>query len=64
MSYGKTIKKYRLERKMTQVELAKKAGLTDVWISHLENERRKPSLETAIKLADALLITLDDLAGR
>jgi len=64
MSYGKTIKKYRLERKMTQVELAKKAGLTDVWISHLENERRKPSLKTAIKLADALLITLDDLAGR
>ena len=47
----------------TQSALAQKAGLTASAISMIESGDRDPSLATAIKLAQALDITLDELAG-
>lgn len=44
----------RKELGLTQKELAKKAGTTQTVISRIENVSVKPSLESLIKIADAL----------
>lgn len=58
------IKKIRESKTMTQVELARKSGLTAAWISHFENGRRLPSLPSFIRIADALEVTLDSLINK
>ncbi|MBT4129637.1 MAG: helix-turn-helix transcriptional regulator [Gammaproteobacteria bacterium] len=54
---------YRNMRGMSQTRLAKVSGVTSSAISMLEARGRNPSLETAMKLAKALDVTLDQLAG-
>ncbi len=44
----------RKKRGLTQKELAKKVGTTQAVVSRLENASVKPSLETIIKIAEAL----------
>jgi transcriptional regulator with XRE-family HTH domain len=44
----------RKERGLTQKELAEKVGTTQAVISRLENASVKPSLETILKIAEAL----------
>ncbi len=44
----------RKERGLTQTELAEKAGTTQTVVSRLENVSVRPSLETVIRLAEAL----------
>ena len=64
IKFKENLRAYRQARSMTQKELAKKTGLTHEWISHYENGRRLPSLQNLIKLADALNISIDELARR
>lgn len=50
---------------LTQAALAARAGLSVVAVFHLEQGRRSdPKVSTLAKLADALGVTLDRLAGR
>ncbi len=49
----------RKKRKMTQQDLAEKAGTTQAVISRLENATVMPSMETIIKIADALGAAVD-----
>ena len=49
---------------MSQVELAKKAGLQSTAISHFETGTRSPSFDNLRKLSDALIISTDFLMGR
>lgn len=60
-SFGKTIKKFRNERKLTQRELAEKVGVDVTYISKIENDRLEhtPSLKTIRKLA--LVLGIDEL---
>jgi transcriptional regulator with XRE-family HTH domain len=48
---------------LSQYALAQKAGISKQSLSTLELGTRQPSLETAMKLAKALGITIDQLAG-
>lgn len=48
-------------RKITQAELAKRTGLARPYLSNLEHGKGKPSIESGIKIAKALGVTLDDL---
>lgn len=50
--------------KWTQADLAKATGLQPAAISHFECGQRLPSLPNAVKLADALRVSLDWLTGR
>lgn len=53
------IKRLRLERGMTQMELAAKAGIDRVaTISDLENNRGNPTLQTLNQIAEALDVSL------
>ena len=51
------IKQIREEQNMSQKELADKAGITQQFMCDIEHGRRKPSIDTAIKIAGALNIT-------
>ena len=51
------IKERREELGLTQKELAEKAGITQSFLCDIEQGRSKPSIDTAIKIADALNIS-------
>ena len=54
----------RGQRGLTQVELGTRAGVAPAAVSHFETGQRVPSLETLVKLADALDTSIDALVGR
>lgn len=60
MTFAYSLNNLRLEREMTQAELAEAAGLSTTIISDYENRKKCPSLENAKAIADALSIFLDD----
>jgi transcriptional regulator with XRE-family HTH domain len=59
---GKRIKQRREHRGLTQTELAKRAGLSRIYIAKLEaGERQSPSLPVLERIAKALGVKLVDL---
>lgn len=58
---GKRIALIRKQNGITQEQLAEKAELSNVYISHIENSRSIPSLETLMKICSALDITPDEV---
>lgn len=63
MKFGKILKDLRLEKNLTQAQLAKKADLATSCIAMLENDERTPSANTLISLATALDVSVDYLLG-
>lgn len=61
---GKSIKNARKNAKFTQIDLAKKIGVTHSAISFWENDVNIPNVKDCWKIADALGITIDELVGR
>lgn len=51
----------RIAKGMSHSELAKKIGMTRPAISHIENDRRKPSLVAAIRIAHGLGKNLSEI---
>lgn len=58
---GQTIKKQRIEKKKTQLEVAENTGISRSYLSDIENGRYMPSVGTLIKLASFLEIDLNFL---
>ena len=56
---GKTIKKLRKLHNISQERLADKANLTQQHISRIEQGTNTPSIETLIKLSEALRVSID-----
>lgn len=54
MNFGKLIKKLRLERGITQNDLAQYANVTFATINKIENEKGGVKLETLNKILDVL----------
>jgi transcriptional regulator with XRE-family HTH domain len=52
--FGRRLRELRLERGMTQHALAAASGLTDAYVSNMENGFAVPSLTTVLRLAVAL----------
>lgn len=61
MEFGKNLKKLRMERGMSQKELAVCAGVSDSAISSYEQRGKLPQLDAAVAIADALGVSLDTL---
>lgn len=57
------IKVFREHRRMTQAALAAAAGIDKVYVSQIETGRRIGSLATLQRIAAALKVDLDDIAG-
>ncbi|SDC31710.1 MULTISPECIES: helix-turn-helix domain-containing protein [unclassified Candidatus Frackibacter] len=55
-SIGQVIKEERRSKNIKQVDLAKKAGISNTYLSDIENERTEPSIKTIRNIARALNI--------
>ena len=64
MTIGQSIRRQRENKGMTQIALAKRIGIPNVYISWWETDRNIPSIFHAVCLADVFEITLDELVGR
>jgi XRE family transcriptional regulator of biofilm formation len=59
---GKNIRKYRLQKKMSQDRLSKLADVAFHTITKIESgDTPNPTIDTVKKIADALGVSLDDL---
>ena len=64
MVLSKRIKELRLEKGLTQTQLAEKAGINQSMIARWERGEREPFASAVLKLADALECTCVYLLGR
>lgn len=58
---GQRVKEIRLQSKVTQAVLAEWIDMSDTYISHIETAKKRASLKTLVKIADALGVTLNQL---
>lgn len=58
-SIGRNIRKYRIEKKLRQEDLAELAGLSTNYVGAVERGEKLPSLETFIDLVNTLGVSAD-----
>ena len=58
---GLNLKKYRLEKGLTQENLAEKVGIHPTYVGKLEGGKNNPSTKMLYKITRALGIKLSDL---
>jgi transcriptional regulator with XRE-family HTH domain len=57
--YGAAVRQHRLLVRLSQEELADRAGLDRTYVSGIERGRRNPSLRILQNISDALGVDLD-----
>jgi DNA-binding XRE family transcriptional regulator len=62
--FAECLRMYRAKADVTQAELAKSVGVDAQSVINWEKGVYMPSLRTTVKLADALGVSIDQLAGR
>lgn len=58
---GKSIRKIREEKEITQEQLALEAGLNRAYIGYIERGERNPTLKTLEKIAKILKVSTKEL---
>lgn len=58
---GARVREKREEQGISQEQLSELSGLSTVYISLIENARKKPSLSSLLKVCNALNVTMDEL---
>ncbi|MDD6213161.1 MAG: helix-turn-helix transcriptional regulator [Clostridiales bacterium] len=61
MAVRNTLRDIRLERNLTQEDLAKAAGSCSRTISRIERGERNPSLEMALRLSQFLNVDVEEI---
>ncbi len=61
IALGKRVKKLREQAKRTQEEMANRTHLTQTYISLLETGKRRASMKTLEKIANAIGVKVRDL---
>jgi transcriptional regulator with XRE-family HTH domain len=64
MSFDKRLGELRKTKKFSQGQLAEKAGIHANILGRYERGEAKPSIDIALKLAEALEVSLDYLVGK
>ncbi len=59
--FGKALRKYRKEQKMTLEEMAEKLEISAVYLSELERGNKMPKLSTFVDIANRLSLSADYL---
>ncbi|MDO4293624.1 MAG: helix-turn-helix transcriptional regulator [Eubacteriales bacterium] len=62
--FGKQLQQYRERAGYSQEALAERIECSTIFISYIERGEKSPSLDTLLKLANALDISIDLLFGR
>ena len=60
-SIGKRVKAIRKKKKLTQIQLAEKAYISESYIALIELDKRNPSTDVIIRLAEILGVSSDYL---
>lgn len=63
MDLGLKIKELRIERRMTQKDLADEMGLVMATISSYENNNSQPNIDKLIHLSKLFHVTIDEIVG-
>lgn len=58
---GRRVKESRIQKHMSQETLAELIDLSVTYISHIETAKKQASLESLVRIADALGVTVDNL---
>ncbi len=58
---GENLKKIRINKNITQTELAEKLGVDKSFVSNLENGKNNPTLSTISNIAQALEVSVNEL---
>lgn len=64
MNFSDRLKELRAEKNVTQIELAKKTGLSNGCIAMLEISKREPTRSTLVALSNFFECSIDYLLGR
>ena len=56
---GRRVKEARRRKQTTQAELAEQTDMSVSYISHIETGKKKASLESLVRIANALGVTVD-----
>lgn len=60
-AFGRTVRKARRDRELSQEALADRAGLSSKHVGEIERANKDPRLTTVLKLAQALEVRSGDL---
>ncbi len=60
MKYGKALRSIRRKSRMTQKELAADCGLTSSYVSHIEADRKKPTLDALEAICKSLKVKMSE----
>jgi len=58
---GRTLKQARLDKKLTQAQVAEMAGIKTGNLSKIENGKRNITLQTLLRIALAMKVSLKDI---
>ena len=61
MQFNTKLREVRIEQGLTQAELAQVAGISRSFLAQLENKHKNPSIQTLIKLSNALNVVVSEL---
>lgn len=64
MHLGPLIRRYRKEKKLTLKAVAKKAGVSEGFLSQVENNVNSPSVETLMKICSSIGFNAGDLLNQ
>lgn len=60
LTFGNFIRNARLEKNLTQSEVAARAKVEQAYLSKVERDAREPSLTIALRICDALELDIND----
>ncbi|MGM8203474.1 helix-turn-helix domain-containing protein [Escherichia coli] len=63
MTFGENLKAIRKKMKLTQQEMADKMGISQSYLSDMENSRKCPCVNTALLTAKKLNISVNELVN-
>ncbi len=61
MNVGENIRRLRVDKKITQSELAEVVGISQAMLCQIERGTKNPSLQIGKEISDALGCTIDEL---
>lgn len=64
MNLGSLIRRYRKEKKLTLKTVAEKAGISEGFLSQVENDVNSPSVDTLSKICNAIGVKAGDLMNQ
>lgn len=59
--FGNNLKRLRIEKGISQGDIARKLDVSRSFISNIENGKTNPTLTTIAKLAKAISVPIDEL---